>query len=85
MSSLDEDILQVVARMGGGEYAFFENKENLFGVFQDIILKNRKLIDYADRTLYVSAVKEFLIPAIILAFFLFGYVRSAAIFLRIRL
>ncbi|OGZ98983.1 MAG: hypothetical protein A3C07_03845 [Candidatus Sungbacteria bacterium RIFCSPHIGHO2_02_FULL_47_11] len=85
VSSLDEDILQVVARMGGGEYAFFENKENLFGVFQDIILKNRKLIDYADRTLYVSAVKEFLIPAIILAFFLFGYVRSAAIFLRIRL
>ena len=73
-SALDEEILRVVAELGGGKYYhFFENQEKLLSEFKSTILQNRKEIGRRPRDRYEPAVRWFALPAFLIFYFLFGY------------
>lgn len=73
MSTLDEETLRFVAQEGRGEYAFFEDREKLLAIFRDIVLSNRKQTGTISRPYYEPAIVEFVLPAFVIAFFLFGF------------
>lgn len=72
-SELDEEILQYVAKLGGGVYMHAVNREQILSGFKKSILTHRKKIAEIPRDRYEPVAHWFLVLAFILLFFLFGY------------
>lgn len=73
-STLDEQILVELARLGGGEYRHFADRETVLREFKAFILKHRKEADPISLPpQYESLRAWFLVPSFIMFYFLFGY------------
>ena len=73
-TELDERILTEIA--GSPErYIFYQGKEAFLQKLKQIIIENRKLVDTIVHTRTEPVAEWFLIPAIFIAFLMFGYAR----------
>ena len=77
-SRLDEDILKDIARMGGGAYMHFSEKEKLVQEFKALVLRHRVQIGRLPEIQYDSLRIWFIVPACLLCFILFGYAEPYA-------
>ncbi|OGG44556.1 hypothetical protein A2673_03410 [Candidatus Kaiserbacteria bacterium RIFCSPHIGHO2_01_FULL_50_13] len=73
-SELDERVLKMVAG-ADGRYIFYENRSQLLEELKQMILRHRKVEETTSHERLNPAPELFLLPAFVIAFFLFGYTR----------
>lgn len=72
-SRLDEEILQFVAGLGGGEYRYFSEREKIHDLLKKLVLPHRRILDEVSYTSYEPMFSFFLLPAFVILYFLLGY------------
>lgn len=72
-SRLDEEILQFVAGLGGGEYSHFSEREKIYDLLKKLVLSHRRILDEISHPSYEPMFNWFLAPALVIFYFLFGY------------
>ena len=72
-SSLDEETLSEVARLGGGSYYHFSNVQTIAKAFRELVLAHRVIKDEIPTFRYEPILSWFLVPAFVLWYILFGF------------
>lgn len=72
-SRLDEEILQFVASLGGGEYNHFAERVKIQDLLRKLVLPHRRILDEISYPSYEPMFSLFLVPALVIFYFLFGY------------